>query len=212
MSVPAIRTAGPGRPRDAEVGRKALQAAIELYAELGWAKFTLDAVARRAGIGKAAIYRRWPSREKLVMDALEWELATPALTIDTGNLRDDLRELARAMMDHYLGPHGLAGLRLHVEARAYPELFADLSATIRRSRVLNARAVIRRAIARGELGEHASSSLILDTLLGGVLNHVLATPEDLRPKMTAGSARYIEEVTGFVLTAATAIYPPPAGL
>ena len=199
---------GPGRPRDAEVDRKALQAAIELYAELGWAKFTLDAVARRAGVGKAAIYRRWPRRESLVTDAMEWALVLPAIAIDTGALRDDLYELARSMMDHYLGPLGLAGLRLHVEARAYPELFADLSATVRRSRVLEARAIIRRAIARGELGERASPTLILDTLIGGLLNHVLATPEDLRPEMTARSAGYVADLTAFVLTAATALYPP----
>ncbi|GAA5037827.1 AcrR family transcriptional regulator [Thermocatellispora tengchongensis] len=209
MSESATSTTGPGRPRDAEVDRKALRAAIELYAELGWAKFTLDAVVRRAGIGKAAVYRRWPGRERLIADAVEWALVSPAIAIDTGDLREDLRELARSMMAHYLGPYGLAGLRLHVEARAYPALFAGPSATIRRSRVLEARAIIRRAIARGELGEHASPTLILDTLLGGVLNHVLATPEELRAEMAARSDRYVEDLTEFVLTAARAIYPPP---
>ncbi|MEV5409895.1 TetR/AcrR family transcriptional regulator [Thermopolyspora sp. NPDC052614] len=209
MREPAATAAGPGRPRDAEVDRKALRAAIELYAELGWAKFTLDAVVRRAGIGKAAVYRRWPTREKLIADTLEWALVLPAITIDTGSLHEDLGELARSMMEHYLGPYGLAGLRLHVEARAYPELLSEFSATIRRSRVLEARAIVRRAIARGELGEHASPTLILDTLLGGILNHVLATPEELRPEMTAQSASYVEDVTAFVLTAAKAIYPPP---
>ncbi|MEW9551871.1 TetR/AcrR family transcriptional regulator [Nonomuraea sp. NPDC050783] len=208
MREPVTAAAGPGRPRDAEVGRKALRAAVELYAELGWAKFTVDAVVRRAGIGKAAVYRRWPTREKLVADALEWALVLPAIAIDTGNVDDDLRELARALMAHYLGPYGLAGLRLHVEARAYPELFGELAATLRRTRALEARAIVRRAIARGELGEHASPTLILDTLLGGVLNHVLATPEELRPEMTARSARYIEDITAFVLTAAKAIGPP----
>ncbi|MFG2072409.1 DNA-binding transcriptional regulator, AcrR family [Nonomuraea maritima] len=205
MSGPA---AGPGRPRDAEVDRKALRAAVELYAELGWAKFTLDAVARRAGIGKAALYRRWPTRERLVADALEQALAPPDGTIDTGTLREDLRALAHAMMAYYLGPYGLAGLRLHVEARACPEQFAELAAGLRRSRVLEARAIIRRAIERGELGERASPTLILDTLVGGLLNHVLATPEELRPEMTARSHQYVEDVTAFVLTAAVALYPP----
>lgn len=208
MPAPTAGAAGPGRPRDAEVDRKALRAAMEIYAELGWAKFTLDAVARRAGIGKAAIYRRWPTRERLVTDAIEYALVLPAISTDTGTLREDLRELARSMMDHYLGPHGLAGLRLHVEARAHPGLFAGLSATIRRSRVLEARAIIRRAIARGELGERASPTLILDTLMGGVLNHVLATPEELRAEMAARSPRYVDDLTAFVLTAATTIYPP----
>ncbi|TDD35890.1 TetR/AcrR family transcriptional regulator [Nonomuraea terrae] len=208
MSQPATNTAGPGRPRDAEVDRKALRAAIELYAELGWAKFTLDAVARRAGIGKAAIYRRWPTRERLVAAALEQALVLPVIAVDTGTLREDLRGLAHAMMAYYLGPYGLAGLRLHVEARAYPELFAELAAGIRRSRVLEARAIIRRAIDRGELGRHASPTLILDTLVGGLLNHVLATPEELRPEMAAQSEQYVEDVTAFVLTAAIAIYPP----
>ncbi|GII02018.1 TetR/AcrR family transcriptional regulator [Planobispora takensis] len=212
MSEPLTAATGPGRPRDAEVDRKALRAAVELYAELGWAKFTLDAVARRAGIGKAAIYRRWPTRERLITEALERALVLPAITIDTGSLREDLLELARSAMGYYLGPYGLAGLRLRVEAHACPELFAGLAAGVQRSRVLEARAVVRRAIARGELGEQASPTLILDTLLGGLLNHVLATPEDLRAEMTARSEQYVEDVTAFVLTAATSIYPgsPPA--
>ncbi|SEG97055.1 DNA-binding transcriptional regulator, AcrR family [Nonomuraea solani] len=199
---------GPGRPRDAEVDRKALQAAIELYAELGWAKFTLDAVARRAGIGKAAIYRRWPARDRLVADAMKAALLPPEAVIDTGTLREDLRALARSTMDHYLGPYGLAGLRLHVEARAHPGLFAELAGGIRHTRALQARAIVRHAIARGELGEQASPALILDTLLGGLLTHVLATPEEPRPEMTARSSRHVEDITAFVLTAAIAIYPP----
>ncbi|MCK2218813.1 TetR/AcrR family transcriptional regulator [Actinomadura sp. ATCC 31491] len=208
MSKPAAAV-GPGRPRDAEVDRKALRAAVQLYAELGWAKFTVDAVVRRAGIGKAAVYRRWPTRERLITDALEQALVLPAITIDTGSLEADLRELARSTMDHHLGPYGLAGLRLHVEAHAYPELFAELAARLRHSRVLEARAIIRRAIARGELGEHASPTLILDTLLGGILNHVLATPEELRAEMAARSPRYVDEITAFVLTAAKAVHPAP---
>ncbi|GAB1818031.1 TetR/AcrR family transcriptional regulator [Herbidospora sp. RD11066] len=201
---------GPGRPRDAEVDRKALRAALALYAELGWAKFTLDAVARRAGIGKAALYRRWPSRERLIADAIDSALVGPSFDIDTGTLRQDLRELTGAMMAHYLGPYGLAGLRLIVEAKAYPELFSPVTGVIRRSRVLEARAIIRRAIARGELGANASPTLILDTLLGAVLQHVMATPEELREEMRTQASAYADRLIEFVMTAAIALYPPPA--
>ncbi|GLX93367.1 MULTISPECIES: TetR/AcrR family transcriptional regulator [Herbidospora] len=205
---PGMPVPGPGRPRDAQVDRKALRAALALYAELGWAKFTLDAVARRAGIGKAALYRRWPSREKLIADAIESALVVPSFDIDTGTLRQDLRELIGSMLAHYLGPYGLAGLRLHVEARAYPELFSPVTGVIRKSRVLEARQMIRRAIARGELGPEASPTLILDTLLGAVLQHVLATPEELREDMRAQAPAYADRLIDFVLTAATTLYPP----
>jgi hypothetical protein len=82
-----------------------------------------------------------------------------------------------------------------------------MSASIRGSRVLEARGLVRRAISRGEPGPSASPTLILDTLLGANLNHVLATPDELRPAMTERSPQYLDDLTAFILTAAGAIYP-----
>src|SRR5262249_5955370 len=95
-------SAPAGRPRDPEVGRRSGQAAVELFGEAGWAGFSLEAVARRAGVGKASIYLRWQTKERLLADALAAQVANIADT-DTGNLRDDLVHLARQMLELYLG-------------------------------------------------------------------------------------------------------------
>jgi AcrR family transcriptional regulator len=57
--------AGRGRPADPDIEGRVLAAALTVYGEVGWAGFTLDRVARRAPVGKAALYRRWPTKEDL---------------------------------------------------------------------------------------------------------------------------------------------------
>ena len=79
----------PGRPRDPAVDRRIAQAALDLFADAGWAGFAMEAVARRAGVGKASLYLRWNSKEALLTDAVTWRLARVA-DVDTGTLRGDL--------------------------------------------------------------------------------------------------------------------------
>ena len=59
-----------GRPRDPAIGDSALAAARELLAEVGWDKTTMVAISERAGVGKPALYRRWPSKTHLVFEAV----------------------------------------------------------------------------------------------------------------------------------------------
>ena len=62
---------GPGRPRDPAADRAILQATIELLGEEGYEGLSIEAVAARAGVGKTTVYRRWPSKEPLVVDAIK---------------------------------------------------------------------------------------------------------------------------------------------
>ena len=89
-----------GRPRDARVDAAVLDAARSLLAEKGYAGTTVEAIATRAGVGKATIYRRWPTREQLLLAVTTADLPEVA-TPDTGDLREDLR--------HRLHPAGRAG-------------------------------------------------------------------------------------------------------
>ena len=139
-----------GRPRDPEVNRRITQAALDLFGEAGWAGFAMEAVARRAGVGKASVYLRWSTKEALLTEAVTRRL-TRVTDADTGTLRGDLTELAVQMLELYAGPDSQAVLRLHVEAAAIPGV-AEHYAAVRRSQVLAARAIVRRGIRRGELG------------------------------------------------------------
>ena len=64
----------PGRPRDPDVDRRVAQAAVAQFGEAGWQGFSVEAVARRAGVGKASIYLRWPTKSELLLDALKSSL------------------------------------------------------------------------------------------------------------------------------------------
>lgn len=98
MSIESSERA-PGRPRDAAVGDAILSATQELLITHGYAGMTLAAVARAAGTGKAAIYRRFPGKVELVVAAVR-AMQTPVAVPDTGSLRGDL--LAAAL--HFARP------------------------------------------------------------------------------------------------------------
>src|SRR5258706_14881121 len=119
------KSTGVGRPRDPDLAQRVQDAVIELYCEVGWAALTFDAVARRAGAGKSALYLRWPTKERLLLDSLAAR-TVPVTLIDTGSIRDDLLYFARQMATFYLGQNGLVTLRVALEAMTRPELLASV--------------------------------------------------------------------------------------
>jgi AcrR family transcriptional regulator len=105
-----MSTARPaGRPRDANVDAALLRSTQELLVEQGFERVSLDAVAARAGVGKAAIYRRWPGKTALVVAAVA-DLAQVPPVPDTGDLRDDLLACARTYIRQGRSQRILAGL------------------------------------------------------------------------------------------------------
>jgi AcrR family transcriptional regulator len=191
------KSGGAGRPRARDLEQRVQDAVIEIYCEVGWPGFTFDAVARRAGVGKSALYLRWPTKERLLLDTLAARTA-PVTLSDTGSVREDLLDFARQMAGFYLGPKGLTILRVALEAMTRPELLASAQQQGSTS-ILAARAIVHRGIARGELPAGTSATLLIDIVAGGVLNHVLATPLQLRAQMVQHLERYIEDLVGFVL-------------
>ena len=189
----------PGRPRDPEVDRKIAQAALDLFGEAGWAGFAMEAVARRAGVGKASLYLRWNSKEALLSDAVTMRMARVA-DVDTGTLRGDLTELAVQMLDLYAGPGSRAALRLSLEADAIPGV-AEHYAGIRLSQVLAARAIVRRGIDRGELARDTPVTLLLDTLAGGAMMHALTTPPGLKASLHRDIRTHAGRLVAFLLRA-----------
>lgn len=190
-----------GRPRDPEVDGRITRAAAELFAAQGWAGFSVDAVARRAGVGKASIYLRWPNKEALLVAALSSRLSG-VRDIDTGSVRDDLVALARQVLGTFLGEDGGAVLRLFVEAATVPAGREHLDRFLQ-SQAVAARAIVRRGIDRGQLAPGTSVTLLLDTISGGALNHALVAPARLRDQVVAGADRYAEELVDFVLRSVT---------
>jgi AcrR family transcriptional regulator len=91
----ALAQAHPGRPRDARLDEALLTSALEVFLERGYSATTFSEVARRAGVGTPAIYRRWPSKAALAIDLYYRELGESAIP-DTSSIRQDLVEFLRA--------------------------------------------------------------------------------------------------------------------
>ena len=166
----------PGRPRDAGADEVIMLASVEVLAERGPAGFTVDAVAARAGCGKATIYRRWPSRASLLLDTAHRMGLEPAL-VDTGSLRDDLvqimAQLGTKLRDTAAG-RILPGVI--AEAAVNPEMREVLGRFIR-DRRSRPRQAVQRGVDRGELPPDTDVELLLDVLGGTVFYREMVSGE-----------------------------------
>ncbi|MGY2130091.1 TetR/AcrR family transcriptional regulator [Blastococcus sp. SYSU DS0617] len=108
LSAPDVRPSRGGRPRDPSRDGVIRAAILRLLADVGYGALTMDAVAAEAGVGKATIYRRWRTKEQLVVDTVSDMNAVEASPPDTGSLEGDLRQLMRSMVSLINGPAGAA--------------------------------------------------------------------------------------------------------
>lgn len=189
--------AGAGRPRDPQLDERVHRAARDVYGRLGWAGFTIDAVAREAKVGKSSIYLRWSDARSLLLDTLESAVDLPFDT-DTGNIRDDLVVLARSIMNLLIGDNGDTLLRLSTEARMVPELASRWEQFLS-TNVVAMRTIVRRAVARGELPENTPGPELLDALFGALMMRCLTTPPSRRTRLEREADRYAESVVDLVL-------------
>jgi AcrR family transcriptional regulator len=152
-----------GRPRDARADEAILDAAVGVLAAGGPQRFTVDAVAAAAGVGKATIYRRWPTRADLVLATagrLDFDLPPP----DTGNLRDDLVHHLAHLADKLANtPSGRLFVAIIGEAAVNEEMRSRMRAFTRERRAF-ALGLIGDAQARGELPAELEVDEMLDLL------------------------------------------------
>ena len=164
-----------GRPRSERARLAILKAAADLLLEHGSASVSMDAVAELAGVSKATIYRWWPSKETLALDALyaEWAHAGPPAP-DTGSLRGDLHALidpwARLLSAKRYGPIVAA---LVTEAQSNPEFGEAYRARVVEPRRDVARAIFARAIERGEIPAGTNVEVALDLVYGPIYHRLL---------------------------------------
>lgn len=140
---------------------------FEELAAVGYGRLSVDAVAKRACVGKAAIYRRWRSKSELAMDLVA-KVAVAAIDVpDTGTLRDDVRAYlgnGRAALTHPLARTIIPDLL--AEATRNAELAAMLATMVREPRRRKATQILDRAIERGEVAPDIDTEVILDVLAG----------------------------------------------
>ncbi|QZH68963.1 TetR/AcrR family transcriptional regulator [Mycolicibacterium farcinogenes] len=142
---------------------------FEELAAVGYGRLSVDAVAKRAGVGKAAIYRRWKSKQDLAVD-LVTKVAVAAIDVpDTGTLRGDVRaylQNGREALTHRLARTIIPDLL--AEAARDPDYSATIAGQIREPRRLKASQLFERARQRGEIADDADIDVALD-MIGGAL-------------------------------------------
>jgi len=186
-----------GRPRDPEADRAILEATIELLAEEGFGGLSIEAVAARAGVGKTTVYRRWPSKIPLVVDALT-HLKTPASVAigDDMSTHDALvRALSEGIRAYPDEPTDriLAGI---IGAMSQDRELADaVRSGLLSKRRDNVFALIERGKARGEVRPDTDVEAIADLLGGPILMRRLVTGSPV-------SARFIRQIVTIVLDGA----------
>src|SRR5450755_60663 len=166
---PAAGQRRPGRPRSERADRAIIAATLSLLAESGAAGLCIEKVAARAGVGKATIYRRWPGKEDLLLDAIAC-LKTPLPEPRGLTVRDDLLALIEAMCEQFADPCHMREFALLLgEGAAYPRLMARYTETVIEPRREVIRTVLRRGIATGELRADTDVEAVLFMLIGAVL-------------------------------------------
>jgi AcrR family transcriptional regulator len=161
-----------GRPRSPEAHRAILEATLELLVEGGFRALSMDAVAARAGVGKATIYRRWRSKTELVSTAVKLLNADIDLA-DTGTLRGDYLTIARQAMGAANTSASTIVPRLVAEATGEPELHAIFLEELVLPRRRALKTLLRRAEERGEIRTGLDHDVVADLLAAPVMYRLL---------------------------------------
>lgn len=159
---------GRGRPRDPKTDERIIQSAAELLRKRGFERMTVDDVAARAGVGKATVYRRWPSKDDLAVAAMERLYSVEFPDPDTGSIHDDLEESFRSVLAFIGSSEGAAYLKLSIAESVRDERIAALYRTATERAEDQARLMYTRAIERGEIRDDVDLDCCVQWL-GGVI-------------------------------------------
>lgn len=160
---------------------EAIRAAVfEELAAVGFARMSIEGIARRAGVGKTAVYRRWKSKLSLVLDLLAAFAVQGLPAPATGSLYGDVRallEVASHALRHPVASQVIPDLL--VESARHPEISDAIKAALLDSQQGVAALVIRDAVARGELPESADPDRALDLIIGPLYWRLVVVRSDL---------------------------------
>lgn len=189
-----IRTPSGAAVLQASVTLAIETALFEEWAQRGYAALSIEAIAKRAKVGKAAIYRRWSSKLALVSDALTRVGINATICPDTGDLHRDIRLLLfqlYRLLRHPLVARILPDL--HAEMPRTPELAHAIRTQLQSYRRDNAETVLKYAVKRGELSANLNLDLAIDMLGSMIYWRLIITKQP-------SNKAYIEELTNFVTT------------
>lgn len=187
-----MRQRARGRPRDEVARKRILEAALELVEDLGFASITTDAIAERAGASKATIYRWWPNKAAVLIEALREAVAQETPFPSTGSLREDIQVQLRDFIKLLTGRRGRIFKAFVAAAQNDPEVAATFRAVWIAPRRATAKAGLERHRGR-ELQKDADLDLVMDVLYGPLYFRLLAGHRPLTEKLAQELADLVLE-------------------
>ncbi len=179
----ATEPKGRGRPRSAAAHEAILAATLDLLAAHGFDGLTIDAVAARARVGKATVYRRWASKFDLVVELLQ-TVASATPTPDTGDTREDLRQLVRNMVQgfsHEQYAQVLSGMASELSRNdTMAETFRTNFLQPRRQAAIT---ILQRGIERGDLRPDTDVDVVLDCLVAPMYYRRMISGRPITPEL-----------------------------
>ena len=185
----------PGRPRSEHARQAIFRSTMNLLQDTGFDDLTIEAIAADAGVGKATVYRWWPSKGALVVDAFASGTESQLHFPDTGSVYRDVSFQMRRAVAIFRSPQGRIVAALLGAGQSDPELLEAFRARFLRPRRQEAYKTLLRGVDRGELPRGLDLDLVLDILYGAIYMRFLIRHDEL-------SAAYVNEVCEVVLSGA----------
>ena len=195
-----MTTRSPGRPRSESARRAILGATAELIERSGYGRVTMESIARRAGVSKQTVYRWWPTKAAILLEALNEGAAAISPLRDTGSFETDLRTFLRSTVAG-AGRNG----RLLAALMAEAQFDEDLAEAFRTGFLARRREILRELLDRGrgsgELAATAELDFLVELVFGMLWYRILAQNRPL-------NRAFADRLTHSVLTLGAAAQPP----
>ena len=170
----ANTTPARGRPRSEASRGAIIAAANQLLRTIGLNRMSIEAVAEASGVGKTTIYRWWPSKGTLALDAYLEDMRAKVVAPDTGDGGEDLRRHARAVIGFYAGEEGRIFAQFMAEAQNDPGLAEAFRERFLSQRRATVKTIWQRGVARGEFRDDVDAEVAMDLIFAPIVYRLLA--------------------------------------
>lgn len=180
--------------RTARASQAILDATLAELVDVGYASLALDRIATRAGVHRSTVYRRWASKEQLVVDAVLASAARDVPTPDTGSVRGDLRALTHAIVRTLSSPISRTVLQTYVAESGRAPGIDEVARSFWTQRFALASTLVERGIERGELDPQTDADLLIETLVAPLFLRILVTGQPI-------TTRYADRIVELTIAA-----------
>lgn len=179
----SIKSQSRGRPRSEESEEAILAATIQLLSEKPLRDISMEEIARKAGVGKATIYKWWPSKAYVALDAFLRKTNRMVPLPDTGSVRTDLLEQIRSLIVFYRSPAGQIMSQFVAESQTDKEFASLFRERFLKPRRATSGVIFDRGVERGEIDRNLNRELVLDMIYGPAIYRLIVRHAPLEDKL-----------------------------